>query len=202
MPDVVSAQKHTASSAESLFSSAFYQPYHLAVQSAFSMLCHTRRLLAEDLGEETIRRMTFRLKTPQSIEGKLRKKHLPVTCETASAALNDIAGLRVVFSSVHAVYRYAALLTASPLAEFISCRDYIANPKSSGYRSLHLLMAVPILFQGQHLLVPIEIQLRTSLMDAWAVIDHEACYKPEARRGEESPALHLCPPCAAFHKCP
>lgn len=142
------------------------------------MLCHTRRLLDEDLGEETIRRMTFRLKTPQSIEGKLRKKHLPVTCETASAALHDIAGLRVVFSSVHAVYRYAALLTASPLAEFISCRDYIAEPKSSGYRSLHLLMVVPILFQGQYLLVPIEIQLRTSLMDAWAVIDHEACYKP------------------------
>lgn len=202
MPDVVSAQKQAALPAEPLFSGAFYQPYHLAVQSAFSMLCHTRRLLAEDLGEETIRRMTFRLKTPQSIEGKLRKKHLPVTCETASAALHDIAGLRVVFSSVHAVYRYAALLTASPLAEFISCRDYIAQPKSSGYRSLHLLMAVPILFQGQHLLVPIEIQLRTSLMDAWAVIDHEACYKPEAERGAPSHPLQLCPPHGALHNYP
>ena len=142
------------------------------------MLCHTRKLLSGELGEETVERMTFRLKTPQSICDKLRKKKLPVTCDAASAALHDIAGLRVVFSCVSAVYRFAALLTASPLAEFVSSRDYIAEPKQSGYQSLHLLMVVPVIDQGQHQLVPIEIQLRTHQMDAWAVIDHEACYKP------------------------
>lgn len=182
------AQKKAYSSAcaDQQFLPSFYQPYRLAVQTAFSMLCRTRKLLSSDLGEETVEQMTFRLKTPQSICDKLRKKKLPLTCDAASAALHDIAGLRVVLSSVDAVYRFAALLTASPLAEFISCRDYIAQPKPSGYQSLHLLMVVPVIDQGLHLLVPIEIQLRTSQMDAWAVIDHEACYKPhrETESGE------------------
>jgi len=179
-------QEKNPYSTDQQFSPAFYQPYRIAVQTAFAMLCHTRRLLCGDLGEETVQQMTFRLKTPQSISGKLRKKKLPVTCDAASAALHDIAGLRVVLSSVDAVYRFAALLTASPLAEFVSCRDYIASPKQSGYQSLHLLMVIPVIDQGQHLLVPIEIQLRTSQMDAWAVIDHESCYKPhrETESGE------------------
>ena len=94
------------------------------------------------------------------------------------AALHDIAGLRVVLSSVESVYRYAALLTASPLAEFVLSRDYIAKPKASGYRSLHLLMMVPVIHRGQHIRVPIEIQLRTTAMDAWAVFDHDVYYKP------------------------
>ena len=176
---------HQSASPDQQFSSAFYQPYRIAVQTAFSMLCHTRKLLSGELGEETVERMTFRLKTPQSICDKLRKKKLPVTCDAASAALHDIAGLRVVFSCVSAVYRFAALLTASPLAEFVSSRDYIAEPKQSGYQSLHLLMVVPVIDQGQHLLVPIEIQLRTHQMDAWAVIDHEACYKPRTAPNSE-----------------
>lgn len=176
-----SAQKKTDSSAaspEQQFESLFYQPYRSAVETAFVMLCRARSQLSADMGEETVRRMTFRLKSPGSISDKLRKKHLPVTCEAAGAALHDIAGLRVVLSSVESVYRYAALLTASPLAEYVSCRDYIACPKVSGYRSLHLLMTVPVICRGQYMLVPVEIQLRTSGMDAWAIIDHEMCYKP------------------------
>ena len=122
-----------------IFTDEFYQPYHAAVETALRMLCQTRRILCADLGEETVRQMTFRLKTPNSISDKLRKKHLPVTCEAASAALNDVAGLRVVLTSVEAVYRYAALLTASPLAEYVLSRDYIANPdrKSTRLNSSH-----------------------------------------------------------------
>ena len=164
---------------EEQFTEAFYQPYHAAVETAFAMLCHTRRLLFEDMGEETVRRMTFRLKAPPSICDKLRKKHLPVTCGAAHAALHDIAGLRVVFSNEHAVYRFAALLCASPLAQLISSRDYIAQPKKSGYRSLHLLMTVRVVCRGEHMLVPIEIQLRTCAMDAWAVAEHGLFYKPQ-----------------------
>ena len=183
MQNNVFAQKISIPSPENpneLFSAGFYQPYRTAVETAFSMLCHARRLLYEDIGEETIRQMTFRLKTPQSICDKLRKKHLPVTPDAASTALHDIAGLRVVLTDVEFVYRYAALLTASPLAEYVTCRDYIAQPKKSGYRSLHLLMMVPVICQGRHVMTPVEIQLRTSIMDAWAVLDHDACYKPGA----------------------
>ncbi len=173
-----------AAQPDQIFTAFFYQPYRIAVEAALAMLCHTRQLLNADMGAESIQRMTFRLKTPRSICDKLRKKQLPITCDAAGAALHDIAGLRVVFTNIDAVYRYAALLTASPLAEFISSRDYIAQPKRSGYRSLHLLMVVPILCQGQHMLVPIEIQLRTAPMDAWAVIEHDVFYKPAANAGE------------------
>lgn len=181
MPSSVLIQKIPASdrpSPEELFTPAFYQPYRAAVETAFQMLCHARKLLLEDMGEETVRQMTFRLKTPNSISDKLKKKRLPVTCDAADTALHDIAGLRVVLSSVESVYRYAALLTASPLGEVVSSRDYIAQPKKSGYRSLHLLMMVPVVSRGQHIMTPVEIQLRTSVMDAWAVIDHALCYKP------------------------
>lgn len=183
MPSSVLIQKMPVSdrpSPEELFTPAFYQPYHAAVETAFQMLCHARKLLCEDMGEETIRQMTFRLKTPNSISDKLKKKHLPVTCDAADAALHDIAGLRVVLTNVESVYRYAALLTASPMAEFVASRDYIAHPKKSGYRSLHLLMMVPVVSRGQHIQTPVEIQLRTSVMDAWAVIDHDIYYKPSA----------------------
>ena len=163
---------------ESLFTPAFYQPYRAAVETAFQMLCSARRMLFQDMGGETIRQMTFRLKTPNSISDKLRKKHLPVTCEAADAALHDVAGLRVVLTNLQSVYRYAALLSASPMAEFVASRDYIANPKESGYQSLHLLMMVPVVCRGQHRIVPVEIQLRTCDMDRWAVIEHDACYKP------------------------
>lgn len=181
MPISVFAQKISTSSPatpDALFTPAFYQPYCAAVETAMRMLCKTRQLLCADMGEETIRQMTFRLKTPHSISDKLRKKRLPVTCDAADAALHDIAGLRVVLTSEESVYRFAALLTASPLAETVASRDYIAHPKKSGYRSLHLLMMVPIIHQGQHRMIPVEIQLRTSVMDAWAVIEHDIFYKP------------------------
>jgi len=165
-----------------LFTDEFYQPYHAAVETTLRMLCHARRILCADMGQETVRQITFRLKTPNSISDKLRKKRLPVTCDAANAALNDVAGLRVVLTSVEAVYRYAALLTSSPLAEYVLSRDYIATPKKSGYQSLHLLMMVPVVCHGQHLMTPVEIQLRTTAMDAWAVMEHDVCYKPASAK--------------------
>ena len=196
MPSSVFIQKMPVSgqsSPEEIFTPAFYQPYCAAVETALQMLCTARRLLCEDMGEEMVRQMTFRLKTPNSIGDKLKKKRLPVTCDAADAALHDIAGLRVVLSSVESVYRYAALLTASPLAEYVSSRDYIAHPKKSGYRSLHLLMMVPVISRGQHIMTPVEIQLRTSVMDAWAVVEHDACYKPGAKSDTYSPHLAMLP---------
>ena len=88
--------------------------------------------------------MTFRLKSPGSIRDKLSRRGLPATREAACETLHDIAGLRVVLSSVDRVYRFAALLRESPAAEFVSLRDYISSPKKSGYRSLHLIMRVPV----------------------------------------------------------
>lgn len=159
------------------FGFSFYAPYEAAVEIAFLALCAARMQLEEESTPFAVRSMTFRLKSPASIRDKLTRRGLPQSAEGA-AYLHDIAGLRVVLSSVEAVYRFADILRASPSWQFVCARDYIAVPKKSGYRSLHLVMLVPICRSGKSASVPVEIQLRTSAMDMWACVEHDLCYKP------------------------
>lgn len=158
------------------FDFSFYAPYEAAVETAFLALCAARMRLEEDPAS-AVRSMTFRLKSPASIRDKLTRRGLPQSTEGA-AQLHDIAGLRVVLSSVEAVYRFADILRACPSWQFVCARDYIAAPKKSGYRSLHLVMLVPICLNGRNARVPVEIQLRTAAMDMWACVEHDLCYKP------------------------
>ena len=123
------------------FGFSFYAPYEAAVETAFLALCAARMQLEEESTPFAVRSMTFRLKSPASIRDKLTRRGLPQSAEGA-AYLHDIAGLRVVLSSVEAVYRFADILRASPSWQFVCARDYIAVPKKSGYRSLHLVMPV------------------------------------------------------------
>lgn len=159
------------------FGFSFYAPYEAAVETAFLALCAARMQLEEESTPFAVRSMTFRLKSPASICDKLTRRGLPQSAEGA-AYLHDIAGLRVVLSSVEAVYRFADILRASPSWQFVCARDYIAVPKKSGYRSLHLVMLVPICRNGKSTSVPVEIQLRTPAMDMWACVEHDLCYKP------------------------
>ena len=159
------------------FGFSFYAPYETAVETAFLALCAARMQLEEESTPFAVRSMTFRLKSPASIRDKLTRRGLPQSAEGA-AYLHDIAGLRVVLSSVEAVYRFADILRASPSWQFVCARDYIAVPKKSGYRSLHLVMLVPVCLNGQNASVPVEIQLRTPVMDMWACVEHDLCYKP------------------------
>ena len=159
------------------FGLSFYAPYEAAVETAFLALCAARMQLEEESTPFAVRSMTFRLKSPVSIRDKLTRRGLPQNAEGA-AYLHDIAGLRVVLSSVEAVYRFADILRASPSWQFVCARDYIAVPKKSGYRSLHLVMLVPICRNGKSTSVPVEIQLRTPAMDMWACVEHDLCYKP------------------------
>ena len=159
------------------FGFSFYAPYEAAVETAFLALCAARMQLEEESTPFAVRSMTFRLKSPASIRDKLTRRGLPQSAEGA-AYLHDIAGLRVVLSSVEAVYRFADILRASPSWQFVCARDYIAVPKKSGYRSLHLVMLVPICRNGNSASVPVEIQLRTPAMDMWACVEHDLCYKP------------------------
>ena len=159
------------------FGFSFYAPYEAAVETAFLALCAARMQLEEESTPFAVRSMTFRLKSPASIRDKLTRRGLPQNAEGA-AHLHDIAGLRVVLSSVEAVYRFADILRASPSWQFVCARDYIAVPKKSGYRSLHLVMLVPICQNGKSASVPVEIQLRTPAMDMWACVEQDLCYKP------------------------
>jgi len=160
---------------ETVFTSRFFAPYQCAIETALEMLCDIRSRIHPSC---EVRAVTFRLKSPASIRGKLIKKHLPATAACAHTALQDIAGLRVVLDNTHSVYRFADLLRACPALELIEEHDYIAHPKQSGYRSLHLIVRIPVYIGGQLYMVPAEIQLRTASMDIWASIEHALIYKP------------------------
>ena len=167
------------SAADPVFTPVFFAPYEAAAHSALLLISCARNELVSLAPGEDVCAVTYRLKTPQSIRGKLRKKGLPLSAAAAGAALMDVAGLRVVLTSVGAVYRFKELLTASSFAQCIGVNDYIAAPKKSGYRSLHVLLNIPVISSGGPVMVPAEIQLRTEAMDLWANIEHGICYKPQ-----------------------
>ena len=158
-----------------VFSVSFYAPYEAAARAAMELLTTLRAQMPQD-----VLALHERMKSGASIRGKLRRKGLPETAASACAALHDVAGLRAVLSSREAVYRYADLIMHSPAAELVAIHDYIAAPKPSGYRSLHLIMRIPVCLSGYACSVPVEIQLRTAAMDAWACAEHSLIYKPRA----------------------
>ena len=130
-----------------------------------------------------------RVKSPQSIAGKLEKRNLPVTFDSMVDNLHDIAGVRVICPYISDIYSVRDMLLKQPDITLLEEKDYIKNPKESGYRSLHLVIEVPVyLSQATHN-VKVEIQLRTIAMDFWACLEHELHYKtttnvPESIRRE------------------
>ena len=167
------AYAHMPAGLDPVFSASFYAPYEAAADTILKLLESLRTQMSPE-----VLSLLFRLKSGSSIRGKLRRKGLPETAASACAALHDVAGLRVVLASREAVYRFADLIMRAPSAELIATHDYIALPKPSGYRSLHLIIRVPICLPGYACSMPVEIQLRTAAMDVWACAEHRLIYKP------------------------
>lgn len=120
-----------------------------------------------------------RLKNPMSIKDKLDRKNLPVTIENIENNLNDIAGVRVVCAFPDDVYMLAESLLKQDDIKLIAKKDYIKNPKQNGYRSLHLIVSVPIFLARTKRIMKVEIQLRTISMDSWATLEHQLKYKKD-----------------------
>lgn len=124
-----------------------------------------------------IHSMESRLKSPQSIVGKLQKKGLPMTIDSAKQHLNDIAGIRVVCYYINDIYTIVDLILMHDDYQIINIKDYIRNPKPSGYRSFHMSIKVPVYLANGKQYVPVEIQIRTIAMDFWASVEHQLKYK-------------------------
>ncbi|MBE6698621.1 MAG: GTP pyrophosphokinase family protein [Ruminococcaceae bacterium] len=120
-----------------------------------------------------------RLKSPVSIEEKLASKNLPMTLQTIEKNLNDIAGVRVICSFLDDIYLLADCLLGQDDITLIEQKDYIAHPKPNGYRSLHLIVQIPIYLQAGKRNMRVEIQLRTIAMDCWASLEHQLRYKKD-----------------------
>ncbi len=122
-----------------------------------------------------------RIKSPESIAKKLEKKGVPITFDSMMKNLNDIAGVRVICPYISDIYSVRDMLLKQPDLTLIKQSDYIENPKESGYRSLHLVMEIPVYLSKTEHNVRVEIQLRTIAMDFWASLEHQLRYKNSAK---------------------
>lgn len=124
-----------------------------------------------------IEHIASRLKSPDSLAEKMGRKGTLPTFDSIRETITDIAGVRVTCSFVSDVYRVHELLTSQADLTVLDVRDYIAAPKANGYRSLHLLLEVPVYLSDGPVPVTVEVQLRTIAMDFWASLEHKIHYK-------------------------
>lgn len=126
-----------------------------------------------------------RLKSPASIYEKLRRKGYPITVESIEEHLADVAGIRVICSFPDDIYQLAELLTRQDDIIVLEKKDYIKKPKPNGYRSLHLILDIPIFLSHEKKHMKVEVQFRTIAMDFWASLEHKLKYKKNVRDAEE-----------------
>ena len=132
-----------------------------------------------------IHHMQTRMKSIQSMMEKLQRKHESISIASAVTNLTDIAGVRVICSYIQDIYTVADLLTSQDDVKVLRVRDYIKNPKPNGYRSLHLVLEIPVFLSEGRIPVPVEVQIRTIAMDFWASLEHSLRYKAEGQVTEE-----------------
>jgi len=118
-----------------------------------------------------------RLKSPERIAEKLQRRGFDITSECAVKNLTDIAGIRCICSYNRDIFQMVAILKRQPDIKIIGEKDYVSNPKPSGYRSYHMILEVPVYLSETTEYIPVELQLRTQAMDFWASLEHKVKYK-------------------------
>ena len=155
---------------------AYYRCAIMEIETKFNVLNEEFSLQYD---RNPINGMKSRLKSLPSIKGKMEKKGLPFTIENIEKNINDIAGIRVICSFPNDVYMLADALLKQDDITLVKKKDYIENPKGNGYRSLHLIVSVPIFLAKEKRPMKVEIQLRTIAMDFWASLEHQLRYKKD-----------------------
>lgn len=139
-------------------------------------------------GYSEIQKTSSRIKKFESIVGKLEKLNIPFTIENVESNIHDVVGCRIVCLTLYDVAIILKLLGNSIYNtdgfKLLKCKDYISEPKPSGYRSVHIRVLVPVTFSTEHKDVVCEIQVRTANMDSWAQLEHKSGYKPSINREE------------------
>ena len=118
-----------------------------------------------------------RIKKPLSIYEKLQRRGFPVTMDSILTNMHDVAGIRVICPFIDDIYTVADMLIAQDDITLIQRKDYIKNPKENGYRSLHLVVEVPIFLSTGKQMIKVEVQIRTIAMNFWASLEHQIHYK-------------------------
>lgn len=132
-----------------------------------------------------IEHIKSRIKSPESIVRKLKRKGYEASLENMVEHVNDIAGIRIICSFTSDIYRIADMLRKQNDLKVLSIKDYIKKPKDSGYKSYHMLVSVPIYLSDSVVDTKVEIQIRTIAMDFWASLEHKMNYKFDKNAPEE-----------------
>lgn len=132
-----------------------------------------------------IEHIKSRIKTSESIVKKLKRNGYESTIENMIKYVNDIAGIRVICSFTSDIYEIADMISNQSDIKVISVKDYIVKPKSSGYKSYHMLVTVPVYLSDRIIDTKVEIQIRTVAMDFWASLEHKIHYKFEGNAPDQ-----------------
>ena len=160
------------------------QPYKAAIKIKKTKLEIIDQNLEFKYGHSPIHNIQYRIKSPKSIINKLERKKLEKNIEGIKK-LNDISGLRVICNYINDIHYIAQLLILQEDVVLIKYNNYITYPKKNGYRSLHLIVTVPVYQNDLLINVPVEIQIRTIAMDCWASLEHELVYKADKKANDE-----------------
>ncbi len=184
--DLPSVVNRGLQSSEDFYKMAFqFQEIMMIYESAIKQLETKLEILNKEYKvtgrRNPIETIKSRIKSPDSIAKKLEKKGLSVNFKTMTENLQDIAGVRVICPYISDIYSVKDILLKQPDIKLVEQKDYIENPKQSGYRSLHLVVEIPVYLSQTEHRVKVEVQLRTIAMDFWASLEHELKYKNEQR---------------------
>ncbi len=160
----------------------YYKCAMMEIETKFKVLNEEYSL---EYDRNPISTIKTRLKSPKSIKDKMRNRNIPLSLAAVEENINDVAGIRVVCNSPEDVYLLAESLLKQDDISLIEKKDYIANPKPNGYRSLHMIVAIPIYLAHEKRIMKVEIQLRTIAMDFWASLEHQLRYKKDSVFSEE-----------------
>lgn len=155
---------------------SYYRCAIMEVETKFKVLNEQFSLRYDNNPIETIK---SRVKSFDSILKKVKTKDIPLTFEAIEKEIYDIAGVRVICSFVEDVYLIADCFLKQDDITLLAIKDYIKNPKPSGYRSLHLIIEIPIFLENEKRMMKVEVQLRTLAMDLWASQEHKLRYKKQ-----------------------
>ena len=155
---------------------AYYKCAMMEIETKFNVLNVKYSLR---LDRNPISSIQTRLKKTRSIAQKLQRLNVPIDLDSLEESLSDVAGVRVICPFPQDVYDLADALLKQDDITLVQKKDYIANPKPNGYRSLHLIVKVPIFLAHEKRIMKVEIQLRTIAMDSWATLEHQLRYKKD-----------------------
>ena len=155
--------------------------YQKALNNSLQNLIDLKQLLNQYYNYDVITNVTGRLKSPQSILGKMKKKKININYQNMIENINDIAGVRIICNYKDDIYKIRNIIRKEKNIKIIKEKDYIKKSKKSGYSAYHIIVEIPVEIKEKKIPVKVEIQIRTMLMDFWSSTEHTVKYKAKKK---------------------